>query len=116
MAKKQEVEKELAAKKAELQDAEDTLVKEKENIESEADSNLIDEIKSTAWSTPDSDFDWEKDEKGFGNYSDEERSKLEELYAGTFNSINKGEIVQGTVVSINNKDEKRTKLVEMDTG
>jgi len=104
MAKKQEVEKELAAKKAELQDAEDTLVKEREDIESEADSNLIDEIKSTAWSTPDADFDWEKDEKGFGNYSDEERSKLEELYAGTFNSINKGEIVQGTVVSINNKD------------
>ncbi|WP_257656963.1 30S ribosomal protein S1 [Parapedobacter lycopersici] len=104
MAKKQEVEKELAAKKAELQGAEDTLVKEREDIESEADSNLIDEIKSTAWSTPDSDFDWEKDDKGFSNYSDEERSKLEELYAGTFNSINKGEIVQGTVVSINNKD------------
>lgn len=104
MAKKQEVEKELAAKKAELHDAEDTLVKEKENIESEADSNLIDEIKSTTWSTPDADFDWDKDEKGFGNYSDEERTKLEELYAGTFNSVNKGEIVQGTVVSINNKD------------
>src|SRR5690606_34045083 len=104
MAKKQEVEKELAAKKAELHDTEDTLVKERENIESEADSNLIDEIKSTAWSTPDADFDWEKDDEGFGNYSDEERAKLENLYAGTFNSINKGEIVQGTVVSINNKD------------
>jgi ribosomal protein S1 len=104
MAKKQEAEKELAAKKAELHDAEDTLVKEKENIESEADSTFIDEIKSNTWSTPDNDFDWEKDEKGFGNYSDEERSKLESLYAGTFNSVNKGEIVQGTVVSINNKD------------
>src|SRR5690606_22496846 len=104
MAKTQEGGKELTAKKANLQDAEDTLVKEREDIESEADSNLIYEIKSTAWSTPDADFDWEKDEKGFGNYSDEERSKLEELYAGTFNSINKGEIVQGTVVSINNKD------------
>ncbi len=104
MAKKQEAEKELAAKKAELQDTEDTLVKEKENIESEADSKFIDEIKSTTWSTPDDDFDWDKDEKGFGNYSDEERTKLENLYAGTFNSVNKGEIVQGTVVSINNKD------------
>jgi len=104
MAKKQEAEKELAAKKAELHDAEDTLVKEKENIESEADSTFIDEIKSNTWSTPDNDFDWDKDEKGFGNYSDEERSKLESLYAGTFNSVNKGEIVQGTVVSINNKD------------
>ncbi|MBK1441840.1 30S ribosomal protein S1 [Parapedobacter sp. ISTM3] len=104
MAKKQEAEKELAAKKAELQDAEDTLVKEKEDIESEADSKFIDEIKSTTWNTPDDDFDWDKDEKGFGNYSDEERTKLENLYAGTFNSVNKGEIVQGTVVSINNKD------------
>ncbi|WP_353196123.1 30S ribosomal protein S1, partial [Parapedobacter defluvii] len=102
--KKQEAEKELAAKKAELQDAEDTLVKEKEDIESEADSKFIDEIKSTTWNTPDDDFDWDKDEKGFGNYSDEERAKLENLYAGTFNSVNKGEIVQGTVVSINNKD------------
>jgi len=104
MAKKQEAEKELAAKKAELQDTEDTLVKEKEDIESEADSKFIDEIKSTTWNTPDDDFDWDRDEKGFGNYSDEERAKLEDLYAGTFNSVNKGEIVQGTVVSINNKD------------
>lgn len=104
MAKKQEAEKELAAKTAELQDTEETLVKEKEDIESEADSKFIDEIKSTTWETPDDDFDWDKDEKGFGNYSDEERAKLEEQYAGTFNSINRGEIVSGTVVSINNKD------------
>ncbi|MEC3881372.1 30S ribosomal protein S1 [Parapedobacter sp. 10938] len=104
MAKKQEAEKELAAKTAELQDTEETLVKEKEDIESEADSKFIDEIKSTAWETPDDDFDWDKDEKGFGNYSDEERAKLEEQYAGTFNSINRGEIVSGIVVSINNKD------------
>ena len=104
MAKKQEAEKELAAKKAELQDTESTLVREKENIESEADSKFFDEIKSTTWSTPDDDFDWDKDEKGFGNYSDEERAKLENLYAGTFNSVNRGEIVQGIVVSVNNKD------------
>jgi len=104
MAKKQEAEKELAAKTAELQDTEETLVKEKEDIESEADSKFIDEIKSTTWETPDDDFDWDKDEKGFGNYSDDERTKLEEQYAGTFNSINRGEIVSGTVVSINNKD------------
>jgi len=94
----------LAAKTAELQDTEETLVKEKEDIESEADSKFIDEIKSTTWETPDDDFDWDKNEKGFGNYSDEERAKLEEQYAGTFNSINRGEIVSGTVVSINNKD------------
>ncbi|WP_118195093.1 30S ribosomal protein S1 [Albibacterium indicum] len=104
MAKKQEAAKELEAKKAELQDTDLNSVKEKENIESEADSTFIDEIKSTTWSTPEGDFDWDQDDKGFGNYNDAERKELEELYSGTFNSINQGEIVEGTVVSINNKD------------
>lgn len=104
MAKKQEAEKELLAKSAELHDTENNLVKEKESIESEADSNLIDEIKSNTWITPEGDFDWDKDEKGFGNYTAEERAKLEQQYEGTLSSINKGEIVSGTVVSINNKD------------
>lgn len=104
MAKKQEAEKELEAKKAELQDTDLNSVKEKENIESEADSKFIDEIKSNTWSTPEGDFDWDKDDKGFGNYDDAEREKLEQMYSGTFNSINQGEIVEGTVVSINNKD------------
>jgi small subunit ribosomal protein S1 len=104
MAKKQEAEKELKAKEAELQDVETQTVKEKDNIESEADSLSIEEIKSKSMVTPSGDFDWDADDKGFGNYSKEERQKLEEQYAGTFNSINKGEIISGTVVSINNKD------------
>lgn len=104
MAKKQEAEKELAAKHAELQDVDTKVVKDIETIESEADSNLINEIKSQNQSEPDGDFDWDFDEKAFGNYSEAERAKLEEQYAGTFNQINQGEIVEGTVVSINNKD------------
>jgi len=104
MAKKQEAEKELAAKNAELQGADTKVVKDTEKIESEADSNLIDEIKSNTWSTPQGDFDWDFDEKAFGNYSEAERAKLEEEYAGTFNQINQGEIIEGIVVSINNKD------------
>lgn len=104
MAKKQEAEKELAAKNAELQGADTKVVKDTETIESEADSKLIDDIKSTTWITPEGDFDWDFDEKAFGNYSDEERVQLEEQYAGTFNQINQGEIIEGTVVSINNKD------------
>ncbi|TZF84706.1 30S ribosomal protein S1 [Pedobacter sp. BS3] len=103
MAKKQEAEKELKAKEAEL-GTETKSVKEKEKIESEADSSFIDEIKSKTFVTPSGDFDWDADSKGFGNYSKEERAKLEEQYAGTFHSINKGEIISGTVVSINNKD------------
>lgn len=104
MAKKQEVEKELAAKNAELQGVDTKVVKDTEQIESEADSNLIDQIKTNTWSTPEGDFDWELDEKAFGSYSDAERTKLEEQYAGTFNQINQGEIIEGIVVSINNKD------------
>src|SRR5690554_85412 len=104
MAKKQETEKELKAKEAELQDADISSVREKETIESEADSDFINEIKSNTWITPEGDFDWDKDEKGFGNYSDDERSKLEEQYAGTFSSITQGEIIEGTVVSFNSRD------------
>lgn len=104
MAKKQEAEKELAAKNAELQGADTKVVKDTEKIESEADSNLIEEIKSNTWITPEGDFDWDLDEKAFGNYSEAERAKLEEQYAGTFNQINEGEIIEGTVVSLNSKD------------
>jgi len=80
------------------------VVKDTEKIESEADSKLIEEIKSNTWITPEGEFDWDASDKGFGNYSDAERAKLEEQYAGTFNQINQGEIIEGTVVSINNKD------------
>ncbi|HEY0055067.1 MAG TPA: 30S ribosomal protein S1 [Pedobacter sp.] len=104
MAKKQEAEKELIAKSAELLGEETTRVTEKENIESEADSLSIEDIKSKTLITPSGDFDWDASDKGFGNYSQEERSSLEQMYAGTFNQINKGEIISGIVVNINSKD------------
>ncbi|MFD1630340.1 30S ribosomal protein S1 [Pseudopedobacter beijingensis] len=101
MAKKQVAEKELKAKEAELQD---TKGRVKETFESEADSLSIDEIKSSSRQADPADFDWDADDKIFGNYSQAEREKLEQLYAGTFNSVEKGEIIAGTVVTINNKD------------
>jgi small subunit ribosomal protein S1 len=54
--------------------------------------------------TPDADFDWDADDKKFGNYSDSDREKMEKLYDGTFSSITKGEIITGTVVNVNSKD------------
>jgi small subunit ribosomal protein S1 len=102
MAKKQEAEKELKAKQAELEAVK--AAGEKETIESEADSISIEEIKSQIALVPNADFDWDADDKKFGNYSDSEREKMEKLYDGTFSSITKGEIITGTVVSINNKD------------
>ena len=103
MAKKQEAEKELKAKEAELETVTAT-AEEKETIESEADSISIEDIKSQIKITPDADFDWDADEKKFGNYSDSDREKLEKLYDGTFSSITKGEIITGTVVNVNSKD------------
>ena len=61
MAKKQQAEKELKAKEAEL--GTDTVeVKTTEIIESEADSLSIEEIKSTTMVTPSGDFDWDADD------------------------------------------------------
>ena len=101
MAKKQVAEKELEAKQAELQDTEK---KVKEVFESEADSISIDDIKSKSKVADPEDFDWDADEKMFGNYSKAEREKMEEMYSGTFNSVTKGEIISGVVVTINSKD------------
>ncbi|MGV3546647.1 MAG: 30S ribosomal protein S1, partial [Pedobacter sp.] len=102
MAKKQVAEKELKAKEAELQGA-DARLNQKETIESEADSVSIEQIKSQL-ATPDQDFDWDADDKVFGNYNDEDRKKFEAMYTDTFNQITQDEIISGTVVSINNKD------------
>ncbi|OKS87675.1 30S ribosomal protein S1 [Mucilaginibacter polytrichastri] len=101
MAKKQETEKEFKSNEAELETV--ALPQEKESIESEADSISIDEIKSKVTVIA-GDFDWDADDKKFGNYSDQEREKFEKMYDGTFSSINQGEIITGTVVNINNKD------------
>jgi small subunit ribosomal protein S1 len=74
MAKKQEAENELKAKEAELDAV--TATAEKETIESEADSISIEEIKSQL-ATSSEDFDWDADDKKFGNYSDSDREQLE---------------------------------------
>jgi small subunit ribosomal protein S1 len=100
MAKKQITEKELLASEANAEfrtRAEDSI------IESEADSLSLEEIKSQSL-IPTEDFDWDMNPKGFGNYTNEERAKLEGMYTTTLNSINKGEIISGTVVSMNSKD------------
>ena len=65
----------------------------------------IEEIKSASLihELP-GDFDWDADDKAFGNYSDAERKRLESQYELTLNSITKNEIITGTVVLINTKD------------
>lgn len=102
MAKKQITDQELLASQANAEfvnrNTEETV------IESEADSLSLDEIKSKAIIHNSNDFDWDMDNKKLGGYSDAERAKLEVLYTTTLSSINKGEIISGTVVSMNTKD------------
>jgi small subunit ribosomal protein S1 len=51
-------------------------------------------------------FDWDAYErKGLGEgYSQTERDELTRLYGGSIASINEGEVVQGTIVGINDRD------------
>jgi small subunit ribosomal protein S1 len=51
------------------------------------------------------EFIWEDDDKGFGeDYSQEERTKMEEIYANTLTEITEKEVVKGTIVGINDRD------------
>jgi small subunit ribosomal protein S1 len=50
------------------------------------------------------DFDWDADDKKFGNYSAADREKLEQCTTLLSTLLTKGEIIEGIVVNINNKD------------
>ena len=51
------------------------------------------------------EFIWEEEEKGFGeDYTQEERAKMEEIYANTLTEITEKEVVKGTIVGINDRD------------
>ncbi len=74
----------------------------------EATEVQVEEKKSSIHDVPDpvhdeNAFDWSMDKEGFGQYDDSNRSELEELYKGTFNTVEEGTIVEGKVVSISKK-------------
>lgn len=50
------------------------------------------------------DFDWTSIGKKNDNYSSEERSKLDEMYGKSLNSITDAQTMQGTVVAKNNRE------------
>lgn len=76
-----------------------------ENAAEEMEALSIEAIKSASISQSNNeDFDWDGNKKNTGGYSDAERAKLEALYSGSFNSIEKDQIVTGTVMMINEKD------------
>ncbi len=89
----------------EVKSAKDPKVKADAETEDHSDLEPLKiETLKKSFLVPDEDFDWDADEKGFGNYNSKDREKLEALYTNTLSSINKDEIVMGTVVHINSKD------------
>lgn len=101
MAKKENTENQV--ENATNEALESTHSTEVENTMEEAPLS-IKAIKSAVITQKEEDFDWDGDNKGLGGYTDAERAKLEAMYSGTFNSVEKNEIVHGTVMMINNKD------------
>ncbi len=53
---------------------------------------------------PAADFDWSSSHKKFDNYSDDERAKLEEKYAGTMNQVVDHDVIEGTIVAITSRE------------
>jgi len=50
------------------------------------------------------DFDWDSAGKKFDNYTKAERERLESIYDDTLKSIGEGEVIDGSVVSISNRE------------
>ncbi|MCB0488642.1 MAG: 30S ribosomal protein S1 [Cyclobacteriaceae bacterium] len=69
-------------------------------------SNVADRKAATASPASLDNFDWDAfDRKGFGEgYSQSEREQITNLYSGTVTSVAESEVVQGTVVGINDRD------------
>lgn len=63
-----------------------------------------DMVKLTYSNNQSTDFDWDSIGKRDTIYKEEEKKKLEELYAKTLSTIAENEVIEGTVVAINNRE------------
>jgi len=103
--KKKVVEENVSVEIDEIDPLAEVKALEKEEIESEAIpvTELRKAVKAMA--VPGA-FDWDAYErKGFGEgYSSSDRDQMEKLYAGTVTTVDSGEVVDGTVVGINDRD------------
>ncbi len=61
-------------------------------------------VKLTYSNNQSTDFDWDSIGKRDTIYKEEEKKKLEELYAKTLSTIAENEVIEGTVVAINNRE------------
>ncbi|MDV3308228.1 MAG: 30S ribosomal protein S1 [Cyclobacteriaceae bacterium] len=99
-AKPDEIEEDVASVEQEIKQ-----LKKEEEIETEA-IPAAELKKSVAEKKVPGEFDWEAfDRKGFGEgYTKEEREQMEQMLAGTVTSVSAGEVVEGIVVGINDRD------------
>jgi len=54
--------------------------------------------------TPDPDFDWDAYTQGVDEYTVDKRSEYEKLYDETLSTVAPNEVVEGTVISMNNRE------------
>ncbi len=79
--------------------------KEEETAQEPIAENVEEEKPIDADSLPEpGDFDWDAVGKKQDTYSREERERLENIYDDTLKSIGEGEVIDGTVVSKNNRE------------
>ncbi|MBS1681213.1 MAG: 30S ribosomal protein S1 [Bacteroidetes bacterium] len=105
-------ETDVDVKTAEVELQEDDLAAfkaQKKREEEEGISRMIKDVtarKAATQSVSLENFDWEAyDKKGFGEgYTSKDRNELDKLYGGVISSVDEGEVVQGTVVGINDRD------------
>jgi small subunit ribosomal protein S1 len=95
-----EIEEDVASVEQEIKQ-----LKKEEVIETEA-IPVAELKKSVAEKQVPGEFDWDAfDRKGFGEgYTKEQREEMERMLAGTVTSVSSGEVVEGIVVGINDRD------------
>ncbi len=69
----------------------------------EIEEKLQEAVKANELPTP-GDFDWDSVGKKTDNYTSDERLRMEALYDETLKSIGEGEVIDGFVVSMNNRE------------
>ncbi len=112
--KVKDVGEEVTAEATEVKDA-DGVSETKEVVEDaaarkaaivEAPEKVAEEApaREAAPLTPPEDFDWDAVGKTQENYTSAEREKLEDMYNKTFNSVAEQEVVEGTIVGLNDRE------------
>lgn len=76
-----------------------------EAIEEMVDQSIADSPKATILSRINiEDFNWDAFENDLADYDNTDRKRLEDLYATTLSHVDERQVVDGTVVSINERD------------